>query len=99
MKVSVQRPLLCSVYIHLEGTGVGNRGFQIQVGMNVSWSQLGSIGEFVVFAVNGTSGRGHGREKEWNSCGSAIELGMAVPCHHWPDMLQFLDSPVTDVTF
>ncbi|KAG5446392.1 hypothetical protein CSKR_106387 [Clonorchis sinensis] len=64
-----------------------------QVGMNVSWSQLGSIGEFVVFAVNGTSGRGHGREKEWNSCGSAIELGMAVPCHHWPDMLQFLDSP------
>ncbi|KER21305.1 LOW QUALITY PROTEIN: hypothetical protein T265_15119 [Opisthorchis viverrini] len=24
---------------------------------------------------------------------------MAVPCHHWPDMLQFLDSPVTDVTF
>ncbi|KAG5447572.1 hypothetical protein CSKR_101339 [Clonorchis sinensis] len=28
-----------------------------QVGMNVSWSQLGSIGEFVVFAVNGTSGR------------------------------------------
>ncbi|KAG5449900.1 hypothetical protein CSKR_103662 [Clonorchis sinensis] len=64
-----------------------------QVGMNVSWSQLGSIGEFVVFAVNGTSGRGHGREKEWNSCGSAIELGMAVPCHHWPDMPQFLDSP------
>ncbi|KAG5448567.1 hypothetical protein CSKR_102001 [Clonorchis sinensis] len=24
---------------------------------------------------------------------------MAVPCHHWPDMLQFLDSPVTDVHF
>ncbi|KAG5451938.1 hypothetical protein CSKR_110374 [Clonorchis sinensis] len=20
---------------------------------------------------------------------------MAVPCHHWPDMLQFLDSPIT----
>ncbi|KAG5450156.1 hypothetical protein CSKR_110107, partial [Clonorchis sinensis] len=42
---------------------------------------------------------GHGREKEWNSCGRAIKLGMAVTCHHWPDMLQFLDSPVTDVTF
>ncbi|KAG5445554.1 hypothetical protein CSKR_203252 [Clonorchis sinensis] len=39
------------------------------------------------------------KEKEWNSCGCAIELGMAVPCLHWPDMLQFLDSPVTDVTF
>ncbi|KAG5450876.1 hypothetical protein CSKR_110292 [Clonorchis sinensis] len=23
---------------------------------------------------------------------------MVVPCHHWPDMLQFLGSPVTDVT-
>ncbi|KAG5444389.1 hypothetical protein CSKR_103011 [Clonorchis sinensis] len=43
--------------------------------------------------------RGHGREKERASCGCAINLGMAVPCHHWPDMLQFLDSPVTDVTF
>ncbi|KAG5448376.1 hypothetical protein CSKR_112922 [Clonorchis sinensis] len=31
--------------------------------MNVSWSQLGSIGEFVVFAVNGTSGRGGAVER------------------------------------
>ncbi|KAG5446020.1 hypothetical protein CSKR_108097 [Clonorchis sinensis] len=161
-----------------------------QVGMNVSWRRLGSGGEFVVFAVIGTSGREgtvrrrngivtnvlsnwvwqcraiifltcfidwagvssslgsgvhfkpaeetrwneadmgshgwnecvveaagvrwgvccicsywnewarrHGQEKEWNSYECAIKLGMAVPCHHFPDMLQFLDSPLTDVTF
>ncbi|KAG5454266.1 hypothetical protein CSKR_106528 [Clonorchis sinensis] len=32
-----------------------------------------------------------------NSCGSAITLGMTVPCHHCTDMLRFMDSPVTVV--
>ncbi|GAA55104.1 hypothetical protein CLF_106856 [Clonorchis sinensis] len=59
-----------------------------QVGMNVSWSQLGSIGEFVVFAVNGTSGREGTVERrngivagEWagvySSLGSGIHFRLA----------------------
>ncbi|GAA50275.1 hypothetical protein CLF_104317, partial [Clonorchis sinensis] len=39
--------------------------------------------------------RGCGRDFEENSCGSAITLGMTVPCHHCADMLRFMDSPVT----
>ncbi|KAG5446525.1 hypothetical protein CSKR_101492 [Clonorchis sinensis] len=41
--------------------------------------------------------RGCGRDFEENSCGSAITLGMTVPCHHCTDMLRFMDSPVTVV--
>ncbi|KAG5444292.1 hypothetical protein CSKR_111830 [Clonorchis sinensis] len=35
---------------------------------------------------------------ESRNCGRVIKLGMAAPCHHWPDILRFSDSPVTDVT-
>ncbi|KAG5447245.1 hypothetical protein CSKR_108621 [Clonorchis sinensis] len=41
--------------------------------------------------------RGCGRDFEENSCGSAIALGITVPCHHCTDMLRFMDSPVTVV--
>ncbi|KAG5451521.1 hypothetical protein CSKR_108429 [Clonorchis sinensis] len=41
--------------------------------------------------------RGCGRDSPENSCGSAITLGMTVPCHHCTDMLRFMDSPVTVV--
>ncbi|KAG5444564.1 hypothetical protein CSKR_108069 [Clonorchis sinensis] len=41
--------------------------------------------------------RGCGRDYEENSCGSAIRLGMVVPCSHYTYILRFLDSLVTAV--
>ncbi|KAG5444751.1 hypothetical protein CSKR_113542 [Clonorchis sinensis] len=40
---------------------------------------------------------GCGRDSEENSCGSAITLGMTVPCHHCTDMLRFINSSVAVV--
>ncbi|KAG5448159.1 hypothetical protein CSKR_105670 [Clonorchis sinensis] len=42
---------------------------------------------------------GYGRELGGNSCGCVIKVGVAAPCHPWPNVLRFSDSPVTDVTF
>ncbi|KER28438.1 hypothetical protein T265_04744 [Opisthorchis viverrini] len=40
------------------------------------------------------------KQTHWlHCCWEVIKLSMAVPCHHWPDMLQSLDSHMTDVTF
>ncbi|KAG5453988.1 hypothetical protein CSKR_102101 [Clonorchis sinensis] len=52
--------------------------------------------KLAVHAQSGTVHFGNVTDNQ-NSCGSAITLGMTVPCHHCTDMLRFMDSPVTVV--
>ncbi|KAG5451065.1 hypothetical protein CSKR_105589 [Clonorchis sinensis] len=41
--------------------------------------------------------RCRGRDSDDNICGSAVGVGMVVPCRHCVDVLRFLESPVAVV--